>query len=226
MNKFNLNNIKPENIKNVFNTVVNCGCRISRADIAAETKLSIMTVGKIVDAFITHGILLQSKEIKESSGRKAGLVMLNPERTARIIDGEPSIIVDFCLNPVDEESESYGTGVMETELDCTARSLTQKYRAENILHIRIGDNDKIKSSLIFGTKAVNRVANIDINELSYVIQIISGIVPLDLVVFESKGDYKLPQLDLPQIVISDEPILHSHRGMAMTLRDLWFENLL
>jgi len=226
MEKFNLNNIKPENIKNVFNAVVNCDSRISRADIAAKTNLSIMTVGKIIDAFITHGILLQSKEIKDSAGRKARLVMLNPARTARIIDGQSTTIVDFCLNPVEKETESYGTGVIETDLNCAARSLTQKYRAENILHLRIDDKYKIRSSLIFGGKAVNRVANINTEELSHVIQIISGIVPLDYVVFECKADCKLPQLEIPKIVISDEPILHSHRGMAMKLRDLWFENLL
>ena len=45
-----------------------------------------MTVGKVVDAFITSGILTQSKEIKDSAGRKARLVTLNPDRTAFLID--------------------------------------------------------------------------------------------------------------------------------------------
>ena len=70
-----------------------------------------MTVGKIVDAFITQGILLQSKEIKDSAGRKAGLVMLNPEHISFVIDLTSYnfcfIAVNFCTYPEDKIVYTY-----------------------------------------------------------------------------------------------------------------------
>lgn len=103
MGKLNLLNIKKENIKNVFNTILNQEAKISRADIAVKTDLSIMTIGKIVDALITNKILIQSKEIKGSAGRKAGLVMINPERLCFVIDltsyDFSLTIVHFNLQP-------------------------------------------------------------------------------------------------------------------------------
>ena len=111
INKLNLHSIKHENIIRIFNTITTYHTKISRADIAAESDLSIMTVGKVVDAFITSGILTQSKEIKGSAGRKAGLVMLNSERISFIIDltsyNFSFTVINFRLSPEDKIVYSY-----------------------------------------------------------------------------------------------------------------------
>lgn len=76
MEKTSLNSIKRESIKAIFNVVASKD-QVSRSEIAGQTGLSLMTVGKVVDALIERGILNQTKEVKSSSGRRAGLVRLN-----------------------------------------------------------------------------------------------------------------------------------------------------
>jgi len=341
-----LNNIKPENITNIFDTVVNCDTKISRADIAAEANLSIMTVGKIIDAFITNGILLQSKEIKGSAGRKAGLVMLNPEHTAFVIDLTSYnfcfTVIDFCLKPDEKiiypynrdysyqqnliiffknikmyfdnkfnaESKYYGVGVIvpgrynaaadnvvnnyipeleiigiksiienitgyditfiDSDIEAAARSIVNKKYNQNIVHVNINKQNQLKSSMIFGGKVLQNslyntgnIGNIYVGnnvtmqavlkerkkfddcipEICHVLHSIINIMTPDIFVIEcdlckiSSGiknkifeclinEYKLQKNLLPEIVISCEPVQHSHRGIAIKLRDMWFEKLL
>lgn len=113
MDKMNLYSIKHENIKNVFNAIIAHGDKLSRAEIAKKTNLSIMTVGKIVEALINCGIINQYKEVKDSAGRKAGLVKLNSNRMSIIIDLTTYdfmiTIVDFSLNLFDKIMYPYDT---------------------------------------------------------------------------------------------------------------------
>lgn len=106
MDKMNLYSIKHENIKNVFKAIINHGDKMSRAEIADKTDLSIMTVGKIVEALINCEIINQYKEVKDSAGRKAGLVKLNVNRMSVILDlttyDFAITVVDFSMNPYDK----------------------------------------------------------------------------------------------------------------------------
>jgi len=75
---------KKKNIYDVF-TAISTNEDISRADIAKQTGISVMTVGKIADSLIAKNLAVQTKESKSSSGRKAGLLSLNPLHFAVII---------------------------------------------------------------------------------------------------------------------------------------------
>ncbi|MBQ4290822.1 MAG: ROK family protein [Clostridia bacterium] len=85
MDRVNLTTIKQESVRAVFGAISHAE-RITRAEIAAQTGLSLMTVGKVVDVFLNRGIVKQVKEEKTASGRKAGLVSLNRDYYFLLID--------------------------------------------------------------------------------------------------------------------------------------------
>lgn len=303
MKKLNLDSIKHDNIINIFDLIVKYDIKISRADIAEKTNLSIMTVGKVVDALITDKILIQSKEIKDSVGRKAGLVMLNPNRKCFIIDLTSYnfclTIVDFCLKLVDkivytynaeysyqqnlniflkdikiyfddnyDNSNYYGIGIIlpgkydfipefetidiksiiediigfkinciELDVDASARSiLNSQYNeiatdTENIIvHIYTNRQGYIRPSVIFNGTVIHGASNnagnigdIGVNELCQVLNNIINLLNPNLIVIEC-DNVKDPLME--EVVICDDIIRHSHRGLAIKLRKLWFENLL
>lgn len=97
MEKINLSSIKRESIKAIFDAVSSKD-QISRSDVSARTGLSLMTVGKVIDALIERGVLCQTKEVKPSSGRRAGLVKLNTSSFFIIIDLTSR---NFVLSAVD-----------------------------------------------------------------------------------------------------------------------------
>ena len=85
MSRNPLTTIKYENTLSVYKTIISHG-KISRADIADKTELSIMTVGKIVDAFLTGGLIVQVKETRSSAGRRVGIVEPNGLYSYLVID--------------------------------------------------------------------------------------------------------------------------------------------
>ena len=85
MENINLKSIRWESIKSVFLSIAQAE-KISRADISAETDLSLMTVGKVADALLDIHVIEQCKEMKASAGRRAGLLSINPEHFAVVLD--------------------------------------------------------------------------------------------------------------------------------------------
>ena len=110
MENINLKSIRWESIKSVFLAIAHTD-KVSRADISAETDLSLMTVGKVADALLDIGIIEQSKETRASAGRRAGLLSINLDNFAVIYDlscrNFCCCIMDMQLNPVQTIPYSY-----------------------------------------------------------------------------------------------------------------------
>ena len=85
MNNITLKSIKCESIKSIFASIADAE-KISRADISAKTELSLVTVGKVADALLDMNIVCQVKEVKPQAGRRAGLLGVNPDKFAVILD--------------------------------------------------------------------------------------------------------------------------------------------
>lgn len=80
-----LNGIKPDNAKMILRTIAyNDG--ISRAGISKITRLSVMTVGKVADVLIDAGIVTEKKAQQSSMGRRTGMLSLEKNSEAVIID--------------------------------------------------------------------------------------------------------------------------------------------
>jgi len=73
--------------------------KISRAEIAAHTGLSLMTVGKAADALLEMGAAVQSRGERAAAGRKAGLIELNPARFCVVFDLRGSRFRAYIINP-------------------------------------------------------------------------------------------------------------------------------
>lgn len=85
MGKISQQHIKWENTHAFFDAVAEAGA-ISRAEIAARTGLSLMTVGKIADSLDACGIMSQEKDERVLAGRTARLVSCRPEWHILILD--------------------------------------------------------------------------------------------------------------------------------------------
>ncbi len=112
MEKTSLMSIKRESVKAIFKSVAE-GDNISRSEISAQTGLSLMTVGKVVDALLELGVVCQEKEKKTAAGRKAGLINLKNDSFMLIIDltsiDFSMSIVDIKLSVVDKMIYSYNS---------------------------------------------------------------------------------------------------------------------
>ena len=101
----NFSSIKRDSVRQIFKYISD-NLSVSRAEIATATDLSIMTVGKVVDAFLELDILSQSKEVKSVAGRKAGLVTLNTNNYSVVFDLTSKkftmVLIDIALNQVDK----------------------------------------------------------------------------------------------------------------------------
>ena len=71
--------IKTESIRSVYAILLN-EPDITRAEVAEQTGLSLMTAGKICDALIDCGFFRQEKETRQSAGRRASRITLNEDR--------------------------------------------------------------------------------------------------------------------------------------------------
>lgn len=103
MQEISLKSMKWENVKAIFRAIADADM-ISRADISDRTELSLMTVGKVADALLDLGIVRQVKQQKNVAGRRAGILSLNSERYAMILDlGDHAfsmIVLGADLRPV------------------------------------------------------------------------------------------------------------------------------
>ena len=110
MEKLDLHGIKPSNARSVLQTI-SFHELTSRAEVAAETGLSLMTVGKVVDLLLDADILVQQKEERISAGRRAGLLSLNRQRYCMVLDLSESAfrrnIIDITLSSTDISTFKY-----------------------------------------------------------------------------------------------------------------------
>lgn len=112
MENISLRSIKRESIKAIFNSIAGAD-KISRSDISAQTGLSLMTVGKVVDALLNLNMVRQSKEVKAVAGRKAGLININSDNFCVILDLTSKdfvmIVIDIHLSVVDKMKYVYNS---------------------------------------------------------------------------------------------------------------------
>ena len=110
MNNINLQSIKHESIRGIFQTITEAD-KISRAEIAGKTGLSLVTVGKIADALLDMDILTQEKEIRPQAGRRAGILRVNPALYAVILDLTSAdfryTVMNLRLQPIETGSYRY-----------------------------------------------------------------------------------------------------------------------
>ncbi len=110
MERINLSSIKKESVRAIFAAIA-AKNQISRAEIAEITGLSLMTVGKVVDALLERSIVSQLKEVKNVAGRRAGLVSLNCGKYFLVIDltsrAMTMSVIDLALNIVESMSYEY-----------------------------------------------------------------------------------------------------------------------
>lgn len=83
--RLNLDSIKRESLGRIFDVLARGGS-YTRAELAAETELSLMTVGKIAELLTSHGALIQKKQTSESVGRKSAVCSLNPNLFMMVYD--------------------------------------------------------------------------------------------------------------------------------------------
>ena len=85
MENISLRSIKWESIKAIFYSIAFAD-KISRADISAQTGLSLMTVGKVADALLELNVIVQNKESRNSAGRRAGMLSISSDHYGVILD--------------------------------------------------------------------------------------------------------------------------------------------
>ncbi len=92
---------------------------LSRAELASASGLSLMTVGKIVDALDAAGAVVQVKDERISAGRTARLVALSPERHMLVLDlcgrDYRLCVLDLRCRVVDEVVYPYDDGLRPEE---------------------------------------------------------------------------------------------------------------
>lgn len=91
--------VRRENIEAVVNALTSSG-RLSRSQISAATKISLMTIGKIADALCRAGAAVQKKSGPGSSGRRASYLELNSGKYITVITCAKTLsasLYDFSL---------------------------------------------------------------------------------------------------------------------------------
>ena len=73
-----LNGFRRENLLSCFSALCE-HAPMTRADLAAITELSIMTTGKIADAMIECGVLIEEKHPGAGAGRRPGMLHFSPK---------------------------------------------------------------------------------------------------------------------------------------------------
>ena len=101
-NKDKFDSIKKESVRSIFEAIA-ARQSISRAEIAAQVGLSLMTVGKVVDVLLDRKIVVQVKENRQAAGRRAGLVSLNRAYFSLVLDLTRK---QFRLSVVDASMET------------------------------------------------------------------------------------------------------------------------
>lgn len=149
LNQNNISSIKSGSIRSVFNYIAEHS-QASRSEISKGTGLSLMTVGKIVDSFVSTGILYQLKEIKSATGRKAGRVSFDLSRYAVVIDLSADnfelAVFDLYIGLIDRYTYEYNPDY---------------YRNENLLIFLKGASisimNKLDPFLCIGTGIITKI---------------------------------------------------------------------
>ena len=83
----------------------------SRMELAECTNLSLMTVGKLVNFLIEAEILIEAQADRNGTGRRAGLVSVNPQKLLLVLDvtmlNFEGVFLDFCGRQVDVVKHTY-----------------------------------------------------------------------------------------------------------------------
>jgi DNA-binding MarR family transcriptional regulator len=112
MQNNSLSNIRFDSIKSIFNCI-SLSKNISRAEISEKTHLSVVTVGKIVDALSDLDVVTQSKSPRASAGRRASVVNVNKSSFIIIFDLTSykfhSTVLDLSLNLIETFDGKYET---------------------------------------------------------------------------------------------------------------------
>lgn len=85
MGPMNMKSIRWESVKAIFHAIA-ASDQVSRAQIAEQTGLSLVTVGKVADTLLEMGMLTQEKQVRSTAGRRAGLLQIHPDRFALNLD--------------------------------------------------------------------------------------------------------------------------------------------
>ena len=113
-----LKNIKFTSIKAILSCIASSK-NISRAQISEKTNLSVVTVGKIVDALIDLNIVRQTKAPRPASGRRAGVLNINKQKYVIIFDlteyNFKATALDLTLNRIDSFDFKYDNLTTFTE---------------------------------------------------------------------------------------------------------------
>ncbi|MBQ9120833.1 MAG: hypothetical protein IJY12_00540 [Clostridia bacterium] len=110
MSSIDLKSIKARSVKAVFHSIASSD-KITRAEIAKATDLSLMTVGKIADSFARMGITKEEKEISGNVGRRAAVIRITDLYYGIVLDLTTDDyvceIVDAGANIIDRFSYAY-----------------------------------------------------------------------------------------------------------------------
>ncbi len=100
-----LQSIRWENTLSIFRIIAEDG-PVSRAEIADQTGLSLMTVGKTADILLSHDVAHQTKDAQPHAGRRAGALTLNDELYFIVFDYSDTVhhctILDLGLHPIEQ----------------------------------------------------------------------------------------------------------------------------
>ncbi len=123
MENISLKSIKLESVRNIFGVIAKHKT-VSRAEIAEETALSLMTVSKVTDALLERGVIRQTKPAKSSAGRRAGLLSLSPDFYTVILDLTEK---NFVLSVINAKMEPVRTFPFAYDDDFLFRENLQRF---------------------------------------------------------------------------------------------------
>lgn len=163
MNNISLRSIKYESIKAIFTSIADSE-KISRAEISEKTGLSLVTIGKIADALLDLDIISQVKEVRPQAGRRAGMLSVNENKFALILDFTSYefryAVLDLRLSMTEKSQYQYRNELtFEENLGCflaeTKAAIDTKLSLENCFGIGIAvsgpynsDSDRVISSRV------------------------------------------------------------------------------
>ena len=163
MNNISLRSIKYESIKAIFKSIADSE-KISRAEISEITNLSLVTIGKIADALLELDIITQAKEIRSQAGRRAGMLSVNENKFALILDFTSYefryAVLNLRLCMLEKSHYQYRNDIsFEENLGCflaeTKAAVDSKYSLENCFGVGVAvsgpynsDTDYVISSRV------------------------------------------------------------------------------
>ncbi len=174
MNNISLKSIKYESIRAIFTSIADSD-KTSRAEISEKTDLSLVTVGKIADALLDLGVISQIKEIKSQAGRRAGILSVNKDKFALILDITSYdfrfVVLDLQLSLIEKNIVSYRPELsfennLSIFLSETALYINRKYNFDDCFGVGVsvpGPYNSVTDSV--KTKRIPELCGISISAL-------------------------------------------------------------